>query len=53
MLLIFMLQGSRNLVANKLLAALPQEEYKHLLPNLETIPLRLKQILYQPNEPIQ
>jgi CRP-like cAMP-binding protein len=48
-----MLQGSRNLVANKLLAALPQEEYEHLLPNLETIPLRLKQILYQPNEPIQ
>lgn len=48
-----MLQGSRNLVANKLLAALPQEDYERLLPNLETIPLLFKKILYQPNEPIQ
>ncbi len=48
-----MLQSSQNLVFNKLLAGLPQEEYERLLPNLETISLRLKQMLYQPYEPIK
>ena len=48
-----MLQSSQNLVFNKLLAGLPQGEYERLLPNLETIPLLLKQILYQPYEPIK
>jgi CRP-like cAMP-binding protein len=37
---------------NRLLAALPREEYERLLPHLELVPLEYKQILYQPNEPI-
>lgn len=47
-----MLQSSRNPVGNKLLAALPKEEYERLLPNLEAVSLPLKQVIYQPNEPI-
>lgn len=48
-----MSQRDRNLVGNKLLAALPSSEYQRLLPHLETVPLPYKQTLYQPNEPIQ
>jgi CRP-like cAMP-binding protein len=44
--------SSRNPVSNHLLAALPQEEYERLLPNLEPVSLSLKQSLYEPNEPI-
>lgn len=37
-------------VANGLLAALPPEEYKRLLPHLEPVSLKLKQVLYGPRE---
>jgi CRP-like cAMP-binding protein len=40
------------LVGNKLLAAVPREEYERLLPNLEAISLSFKQYIYEPNEPI-
>ena len=40
-------------VENRLLAALPTEEYSRLLPNLETVSLAFKQVLYEPNEPIE
>ena len=45
--------SSRNPVGNRLLAALPQDEYERLLPKLEPVFLSLKQILYEPNEPIE
>ena len=45
--------SSRNPVGNRLLAALPQDEYERLLPKLESVSLSLKQILYEPNEPIE
>lgn len=38
---------------NRLLAALPKEEYERLLPHFELISLKLKQMLYVPNEPIE
>jgi len=40
-------------VANRILAALPEEEYEHLLPHLEFATLRYKQALYEPNVPMQ
>ncbi|NMG21338.1 Crp/Fnr family transcriptional regulator [Brasilonema bromeliae SPC951] len=43
----------RNPNENRLLAILPTEEYKRLLPHMESIFLPLKQILYQMNEPIE
>ena len=45
--------SNRNPVGNRLLAALPQQEYERLLPNLEPVSLSLKQVLYEPNEPIE
>jgi CRP-like cAMP-binding protein len=42
-----------NLIKNQLLSALPTEEYKCLLPNLEFVPLNFKQIIYTPDEPIK
>ena len=39
-------------VGNRLLAALPRDEYERLLPNLETVSLTYKQVLYEPREPI-
>jgi CRP-like cAMP-binding protein len=47
-----MYQISHNLVVNKLLAALPREEYKRLWTYLEPISLPFKQCIYEPNEPI-
>jgi CRP-like cAMP-binding protein len=44
-------QNSHNRV-NRLLAAIPPEEYQRLLPHLKPVYLEYKQILYQPNEPI-
>jgi CRP-like cAMP-binding protein len=44
---------SNNPISNKILAALPREEYERLVPNLETISLSFKQLIYQPNEPIE
>jgi CRP-like cAMP-binding protein len=40
-------------VVNRLLAVLPSEEYNRLLPNLEYVPLDLKQVLYVAGEPIE
>ncbi|MBD2101094.1 helix-turn-helix domain-containing protein [Leptolyngbya sp. FACHB-261] len=37
---------------NRLLAAVPQAEYELLLPYLEPVSLELKQVLYEPYEPI-
>jgi CRP-like cAMP-binding protein len=37
---------------NRLLAALPRDEYDHLLPHLEKVGLPLKEILYESNGPI-
>ena len=45
--------SSRNPVSNQLLAALPQQEYERLLPHFEPVSLPVKQILYEPNEPIE
>jgi CRP-like cAMP-binding protein len=38
---------------NRLLAALPKEEYERLLPHFKLVSLEYKQILYVPNEPIE
>jgi CRP-like cAMP-binding protein len=38
---------------NRLLAALPDAEYQHLIPHLEHVPLSLKQVLYDVGEPIE
>lgn len=38
---------------NRLLAALPREEYVRLLPNLETVSLPFKQVLYESRELIE
>ncbi len=46
-------QDPRNSNKNRLLAALPQDEYERLLPHMEFVFLDFKQILYSPNEPIQ
>jgi hypothetical protein len=51
--LLFMSKVHRNLIKNRLLSALPREEYERLLPHLETVSLRFNQIIYAPNEPIQ
>lgn len=48
-----MIQTSRNLSKNRLLAALPSEEYKRLLPDLESVYLPHQQVIYEPNEPIK
>jgi CRP-like cAMP-binding protein len=39
--------------ANRLLAALPVEDYQRLSPSLEAISLQVKDNLYQPNQPIE
>lgn len=46
-------QSSQNPVGNKLIAALPKEEYERLLPKMESISLCFKQALYLSNEPIE
>jgi CRP-like cAMP-binding protein len=38
---------------NLLLAALPLEDYERLAPALEVVPLKLKDILHKPGEPLQ
>jgi len=38
--------------ANQLLAALPPKDYARLRPHLATVPMKLKQILWEPNRPI-
>ena len=39
--------------ANQLLAALPPKDYARLRSELATVPLKLKQILWEPNRPIE
>lgn len=41
------------LAVNRLLAALPDAEYQHLVPHLEQVPLPLKQVLYKRGESIE
>jgi CRP-like cAMP-binding protein len=38
---------------NKILAALPAGEFDRLVPNLETVPLKLNEVLYLPGERIE
>ena len=38
---------------NRLLAALPAADYTRILPSLAVVPLKLKNILHKPGEPIQ
>lgn len=38
---------------NRLLAALPVEEYERLAPHMKTVPLSLSQILFRPDERIE
>jgi CRP-like cAMP-binding protein len=38
--------------ANQLLAALPLDDYQRLAPALDAIPLKLKEILHKPGEPL-
>jgi CRP-like cAMP-binding protein len=40
-------------IGNKLLATLSQADYDRLLPHLEPVQLSLKQILYEPSQPLQ
>ena len=39
-------------IENRLLAALPTNEYQRLVPHLELVKLSIHQVLYEPNEPI-
>ena len=39
--------------ANDLLAALPPDDYQRIAPALDVIPLKLKEFLHKPGEPIQ
>jgi CRP-like cAMP-binding protein len=39
-------------IRNRLLAALPGEEYRRLLPHLESVPLPFMNVLYEAGEPI-
>jgi CRP-like cAMP-binding protein len=38
---------------NRLLAALPADDYQRIVPTLTVVPLRLKHLLHKPGEPIQ
>ena len=38
---------------NRLLAALPAADYARILPTLEVVPLKLKEILHKPGEHIR
>src|SRR6266850_7304243 len=40
-------------LTNRLLAALPPREYKRLAPHIELVSLDAKQVLYQPNGPVE
>ena len=39
--------------ANLLLAALPADEYKRILPSLDLVPLKLKNIIHRAGDPIE
>ena len=38
---------------NHLLAALPEKDFRRLLPYMTTVPIRLKQVLHQAGEPLR
>ena len=38
---------------NRLLAALPAADYARILPSLTVVPLKLKDVLHKPGEPIR
>ena len=38
---------------NRLLAALPAADYARILPSLTVVPLKLKEMLHKPGEPIR
>jgi len=38
---------------NRLLAAIPAADYARILPSLTVVPLKLKEILHKPGEPIR
>ena len=38
---------------NRLLAALPPDDFRRLAPHLKTIPIRLKQVLHKNGEPLR
>src|SRR5579862_9490638 len=38
---------------NRLLAALPAEDFRRLLPYLRTVPIRVRQVLHKNGEPLQ
>ena len=40
-------------IQNQLLAALPKEEFDRLIPHLELVPLRLGDLLYEPDEQLR
>ena len=40
-------------IANRLLAALPQREYRRLLPELEQVSMPFAEIIYEPGDPIR
>ncbi|HYF89219.1 Crp/Fnr family transcriptional regulator [Azospirillum sp.] len=46
-------QIEQTVVRNHLLAALPPEDFRRLVPLLTPVPLKLKQILYAADEPIE
>jgi CRP-like cAMP-binding protein len=39
--------------SNRLLAALPNDDFRQLVPHLERFPMRLGETLYRPGEPLQ
>lgn len=46
-------QDSLNPIENRLLATLPRDEYERLLPDLETVSLPHRLVVYAPNEAIE
>lgn len=48
-----MSQAQDTLIQNRLLSALPREEYERLLPHLEIVSLTPKQTLYAPDQSIE
>jgi hypothetical protein len=44
---------SRRRPKNHLLAALPEQDFRRLLPYMTTVPIRLKQVLHQAGEPLR
>jgi CRP-like cAMP-binding protein len=45
--------GSHTVIANQLLTALPTDERKRLLPDLEHVPLTIGDVLYSPDDSIR